>query len=120
MEFLQGEPLDQRPVRDEKLPLREVLRVARAIAEGLAALHPPPPPVQLNARVPQELSDLVMSLLEKDVSRRPASAGIVAEMLHTLERKLARKEEGHDDTVALRREPSGVAGGKARRGWLLL
>ena len=39
------------------------------------AMHQPPPPIQLNAELPQELSDLVMKLLEKDPDRRPASAG---------------------------------------------
>ena len=39
MEFLKGEPLDERLKRDEKLPLAEVLRIGREIAEGLAAAH---------------------------------------------------------------------------------
>ena len=46
MEFLKGEPLDERLKREEKLPLAEVLRIGREIAEGLAAAHatgPDPP-----------------------------------------------------------------------------
>ncbi len=39
MEFLKGEPLDDRLKRDEKLPLDEVLRIGREIAEGLSAAH---------------------------------------------------------------------------------
>ena len=39
MEFLKGEPLDERLKRDGKLPLAEVLRIGREIAEGLAAAH---------------------------------------------------------------------------------
>jgi serine/threonine protein kinase len=182
MEFLAGQPLDERLKRDGKLPVPEVLRIGREIAEGLeaahatglihrdikpanvwleaprgrvkildfglaravsqdagltqqgaivgtpafmapeqgrgeavdarcdlfslgvvlyrlctgqqpfkgkdtvstlmeVALHQPPPPRQLNAEVPQDLSDLVMKLLEKDAARRPASAGEVVRML---------------------------------------
>jgi serine/threonine protein kinase/formylglycine-generating enzyme required for sulfatase activity len=39
MPFLKGEPLDARLKRDEKLPVTEVLRIGREIAEGLAAAH---------------------------------------------------------------------------------
>ncbi len=39
MEFLEGEPLDDRLKREGKLPLTEVLRIGREIAEGLAAAH---------------------------------------------------------------------------------
>ena len=39
MEFLEGEPLDDRLKREGKLPLAEVLRIGREIAEGLAAAH---------------------------------------------------------------------------------
>jgi len=39
MEFLKGEPLDQRLKRDEKMPLAEVLRIGREIADALAAAH---------------------------------------------------------------------------------
>src|SRR5438552_15898592 len=39
MEFLKGEPLDERLKRDTKLPLLEVLRIGREIAEALAAAH---------------------------------------------------------------------------------
>ena len=39
MEFLEGEPLDDRLKREGKLPLAEVLRIGREMAEGLAAAH---------------------------------------------------------------------------------
>jgi WD40 repeat protein len=39
MPFLQGEPLDVRLVRERLLPLPEVLRIGREIAEGLQAAH---------------------------------------------------------------------------------
>jgi len=39
MPFLKGEPLDVRLYREGKLPLAEALRIAREMAEGLAAAH---------------------------------------------------------------------------------
>jgi predicted Ser/Thr protein kinase len=39
MEFLEGEPLDERLKRAGRLPLAEVLRIGREIAEGLEAAH---------------------------------------------------------------------------------
>jgi serine/threonine protein kinase len=39
MEFLEGEPLDERLKRQGRLPVGEVLRIGREIAEGLAAAH---------------------------------------------------------------------------------
>ncbi len=39
MEFLEGEPLDVRLKREGCLPLTEVLRIGREMAEGLAAAH---------------------------------------------------------------------------------
>ena len=39
MEFLDGEPLDARLKREGKLPILEVLRIGREVAEGLAAAH---------------------------------------------------------------------------------
>ena len=39
MEFLEGESLDDRLKREGKLPLAEVLRIGREMAEGLAAAH---------------------------------------------------------------------------------
>ncbi len=39
MEFLKGEPLDVRLNRDEPMPLGEMLRIGREIAEGLGAAH---------------------------------------------------------------------------------
>ena len=39
MQFLQGESLEDRLAREGKLPVAEVLRIGREIAEGLAAAH---------------------------------------------------------------------------------
>jgi eukaryotic-like serine/threonine-protein kinase len=39
MEFLKGEPLDERLKRDEPVPVADILRIAREIAEGLGAAH---------------------------------------------------------------------------------
>lgn len=39
MPLLKGEPLDVRLARDGKLPVAEALRIAREMAEGLAAAH---------------------------------------------------------------------------------
>src|ERR1700722_5384214 len=39
MEFLRGEPLDARLKRAEPIPLADLLRIGREIAEGLAAAH---------------------------------------------------------------------------------
>ncbi len=39
MEFLKGEPLDERLKREQKLPAAEVLRIGREIARGLEVAH---------------------------------------------------------------------------------
>ena len=39
MPFLKGEPLDKRLEREKKLPMAEVCRIGREIAEGLDAAH---------------------------------------------------------------------------------
>ena len=39
MEFLKGEPLDERLKRDDKLPLADILRIGREIARALDAAH---------------------------------------------------------------------------------
>lgn len=39
MEFLEGEPLDDRLRRETRLPVPEILRIGREIAEGLEAAH---------------------------------------------------------------------------------
>jgi len=200
MEFLAGEPLDQRLHREAKLPLTEVLRIGREIARALAAahatglihrdikpgniwleapedrvkildfglaraaaqeagltqqgailgtpaymapeqargdpvdarsdlfslgvvlyrlcsgqlpfqgkdtvstlmevaLHQPAPPIQLNGDLPQELSDLVMRLLEKNPNQRSGTADEVVQALQTLEKKWARRKEAAETTV---------------------
>ncbi len=202
MEFLKGEPLDVRLQREQTLPIREVVRIGKEIAEGLAAAHErglihrdikpgnvwleapggrvkildfglarsaeqkatltqqgaivgtpaymapeqgrgdavgprcdlfslgcvlyqlctgelpfqgrdtistlmavattnPPPPRQLNAAVPSQLSDLVMKLLEKDPLQRMGSAAEVVQALQTIENKLAMKKRSEDKTDAI-------------------
>ena len=39
MQFLEGETLEMRLIRNQRLPVREAVRVGREIAEGLAAAH---------------------------------------------------------------------------------
>lgn len=39
MQFLDGEPLDERLKREARLPVAEILRIGRETAEGLAAAH---------------------------------------------------------------------------------
>jgi serine/threonine protein kinase/WD40 repeat protein len=39
MQFLEGEPLDQRLQREGRLPVAEAMRIGREVAEGLAAAH---------------------------------------------------------------------------------
>lgn len=39
MQFLHGETLESRLAREKKLPLAEILRIGREVAEGLAAAH---------------------------------------------------------------------------------
>jgi serine/threonine protein kinase len=56
------------------------------------ALESPPPPAQLSAQVPAELSDLIMRLIEKDRERRIGTADEVATILRTLERRFAPAE----------------------------
>jgi hypothetical protein len=46
-----------------------------------AATEQPTPPVKLQAKVPANLSDFVMSLLRKEPAERPQSAAAVAELL---------------------------------------
>ncbi len=48
----------------------------------------PPPPRQLNANVPEALSDLIVQLLQKDPDRRPRSAREVITRLQAIEQNL--------------------------------
>jgi formylglycine-generating enzyme required for sulfatase activity/serine/threonine protein kinase len=191
MEFLEGEPLDERLKRQGKLPVGEILRIGREMAEGLAAAHErglthrdikpanvwlegkkgrvkildfglarastdesnltqsgaivgtpaymapeqaqckavgpsadlfslgcvlyrmatgeppfkggdmistlmavatenPTPPHELDAALPAKLSELIMRLLAKDATGRPASAQAVSETLHKIEEQVSR------------------------------
>jgi hypothetical protein len=46
-------------------------------------LHTPPEPPSRRRAVPADLDDLVLRCLAKDPNQRPASAGVLAEALHT-------------------------------------
>jgi serine/threonine protein kinase len=65
------------------------------------ASHQPAPPVRLDPGVPQEVSDLVMRLLEKEADRRPASAAAVVETLQAVERELAERGESSGGPATL-------------------
>src|SRR6185436_3221275 len=60
------------------------------------ATDQPAAPILVDHDLPAELSDLVMKLLEKDPTRRVASAGEVVAALHALETKLLRQKETGD------------------------
>ncbi|WP_020467987.1 protein kinase domain-containing protein [Zavarzinella formosa] len=62
------------------------------------AMHDPSPPVMVNFELPQELSDLVMKLLEKDSAKRVASAGVVIAALKKIEDELKRQQAITDQT----------------------
>lgn len=51
--------------------------------------HQPPPPRQLNARVPAALSELIESLIEKEPARRPRDARVVGDGLERIAAALA-------------------------------
>jgi serine/threonine protein kinase len=63
-----------------------------AVLTALAADEPAPPHA-LNPELPTGLSELVMRLLNKDPSQRPASAAEVVDVLHDLEKQLAAPKE---------------------------
>jgi hypothetical protein len=63
------------------------------------ALNEPPSPLTLNAALPQELSEMVMQLLEKDPVRRPASADAVIRALRGLERLRGRPSDADATTI---------------------
>ncbi len=56
------------------------------------ALHEPPPPAKINRAVPQEVSDLVMKLLEKDAAKRFATADDVVHALRQLHDKVTSRK----------------------------
>jgi serine/threonine protein kinase len=88
-EQAQGKPVDHRcdmfslgcvlyRMLTGRAPFRE-----KSVQETLLAviMNEPPPPIQLNAAIPQGLSDLVMALLIKNPEQRPTSAKAIAESL---------------------------------------
>jgi hypothetical protein len=110
-EQARGEPLDARSdlfslgvVLYRLLTGRQPFRGKDTVSTLVAvATDRPPPPVG----VPEELSDLVMRLLEKEPRRRPASAAEAAEDLRDLEEKLAR-----EDAHPVRPPPAGARTGR--------
>ena len=78
------------------------------------ALDHPKPVREINPDVPEELSDLVMKLLEKDPARRPQSAREAAQALQALERATGRQQDGQDRDG--RRPPNRRRGRRPRPG----
>ncbi len=65
------------------------------------AMNKPAAPIQINAALPPELSDLVMHLLEKDLDKRVKTAAEVVQSLQAIEKELIRKKEAKENTVAI-------------------
>jgi formylglycine-generating enzyme required for sulfatase activity/Leucine-rich repeat (LRR) protein len=65
------------------------------------AMHEPAPPMMVNFELPQELSDLVMKLLEKDPAKRVATAGDVITALGKMEDQLKRQQAIVEKTIAV-------------------
>jgi serine/threonine protein kinase len=63
--------------------------------------HEPPPPAAVSDGVPPVLSDLVMKLLEKDASRRPAAAAEVVQALQALEEDLRERKSAAREKALL-------------------
>jgi serine/threonine protein kinase len=72
-------------------PFRGPDPIATLVAVATAR---PRPPSAINADLPQAFSDLILSLLEKDPSRRPPSSRAVAESLAAIERCTAAVTSG--------------------------
>jgi serine/threonine protein kinase len=77
---------------------------------------PPVAPGWHNAEVPQALEDLILRLLEKDLSTRPASAGMVAEELRGV-RQRAREQPPRRRRRPHRRAADSPASSGAARRW---
>ena len=65
-------PLTRLGSRRASQPALVVFDAAGLVME--VAMHEPAPPIMVNFELPQELSDLVMKLLEKDPDKRIAPA----------------------------------------------
>jgi WD40 repeat protein len=63
------------------------------------AVKDPAPPRALNSQVPPELDELILRLLGKDRQARPATALIVAEELHVMEKMLFAPAGGPASTA---------------------
>jgi serine/threonine protein kinase len=83
-----------------QLPFQGINALTTMLA---VATQQPLSPTRINPEVPRALSDLVMHLLEKDRSQRPASAGEVVAELQALEKSLDRASV--TETPRLRRAP---------------
>jgi serine/threonine-protein kinase len=82
------------------------------------ALHEPviPPSLRVDSDIPRDLEDVVMSCLEKDPDRRPASAGTLAEQLAAVEGVPPWEEidarawwKAHAEVIASRRKAPELA-----------
>jgi formylglycine-generating enzyme required for sulfatase activity len=82
------------------------------------AMRDPPPPVQLDAEIPQDLSDLIMKLLEKDPDRRIGSAAEVVKALSALEQKCARAQAPEEPTAVMTAVVPPTTVAPRRRRWL--
>jgi serine/threonine protein kinase len=76
------------------------------------ATHEPPAPSKINAQVPQELSDLVMKLLEKNADKRFSSAAEVVKAVQAIEKELARKKAATEATIGQSFVPPPSAAGE--------
>ena len=83
----------------------DVLSVLSALA-----LHQPEPPTASAPGTPHDLSDLVMRLLAKDPSARPASARSVAEEVRGMERERGDAPAPYPSPLPLPRPAPGAAG----------
>ena len=69
------------------------------------AMHEPVAPSKLNAEVPDDLSNLIMKLLEKDPVRRPAAAADLVLTLRSLETRLTNLDVAKPQGEVLRASP---------------
>lgn len=57
------------------------------------------PPSMFVSDLPHEMDELIQQLLEKDPEKRPSSAGVVADWLGRLQRKMVRKRQYTSDAL---------------------
>jgi WD40 repeat protein len=79
------------------------------------AMQDPTPPAQINPEVPAALSALILQLLAKDRSGRPASARVVADALMALEQDPTVMLGSRPDAAALKKQTPAPPPGRRRR-----